>query len=105
VTHGEMLGDGALGIGPHEGDVHGTIHLDDDTQVTVATIHTESKKTKATKGVRKAGTFRRLNHSANKSEANPSQEVGRKRSMVVHKETERVNKRNKSITLMELREV
>jgi hypothetical protein len=105
VTCGEMLGDGTLGIGPHEGDVHGTIHLDDDTQVTVATIHTESKKTEATKGVRKAGTFRRLNHSANKSEANPSQEVGRKRSMVVHKETERVNKRNKSITLMELREV
>jgi hypothetical protein len=55
--------------------------------------------------VRKAETFKRLNRSANKSEANPPQEVGQKRSMVVQKETERVNKRNKSITLMSLREV
>jgi hypothetical protein len=45
-----MLRDAALGIGPQEGDAHGTVHLDDDTQVTVTTIHAESKKTEATKG-------------------------------------------------------
>jgi hypothetical protein len=50
VTRGEMLRDAALGIGPQEGDAHGTVHLDDDTQVTVTTIHAESKKTEATKG-------------------------------------------------------
>jgi hypothetical protein len=51
-----MLRDAALGIGPQEGDAHGTVHLDDDTQVTVTTIHAESKKLKQQRG-EESGNF------------------------------------------------